>query len=106
MSIQSEINRKIREAQRKFEQQVNREVDRVNRVNKRAVDDYNRKAEAHNRRVVNDHNRRAEAHQAQQCCWQLRIYHLSQDGRYGCYFPCCTCPLVTIQIITDAYLTG
>lgn len=62
MSIQSEINRKLREAQRKFEQQVNREVDRVNRINKRAVDDYNRKAEAHNRRVVNDHNRRIEAH--------------------------------------------
>lgn len=62
MASQSEINRKIREAQRQFEQQFKREVDRVNRVNTRIVDDYNRKAEAHNRRVVNDHNRKIETH--------------------------------------------
>ncbi|MCK4392179.1 toll/interleukin-1 receptor domain-containing protein [Candidatus Bipolaricaulota bacterium] len=65
----NEFNRKIREAQRKAEQQRKREIDRVNRVNKKAVDDYNRKAEAHNKRVsddynarVRDHNRKADAH--------------------------------------------
>lgn len=58
----NEFNRKIREAQRRAEQQLKREVDRVNRANKKAVDDYNRKAEAHNRRVVADYNRRANEH--------------------------------------------
>ncbi len=65
----NEFNRKMREAQRKAEQQLKREIDRVNRVNKRAVDDYNRKAEAHNKKVVadynsrvRDHNRKADAH--------------------------------------------
>ncbi len=76
----NEFNRKMREAQRKAEQQfkrevdrvnreVQREVDRVNRANQRAVDEYNRKAKAHNQKVVDDynrgvreHNRRAEAH--------------------------------------------
>ena len=65
----SELNRKIREAQRRAEQQLKREVDRVNRVNKRAVDDYNHKVRAHNRKVVADYNarirdqnRRADAH--------------------------------------------
>jgi len=65
----NEFNRKMREAQRKAEQQMKREIDRVNRVNKKAVDDYNRKAEAHNKRVIDDynsrvrdHNRKADAH--------------------------------------------
>lgn len=65
----NEINRKIREAQRKAEQQMKREIDRVNRVNKKAVDDYNRKAKAHNKKVIDeynsrvrDHNRKADAH--------------------------------------------
>ena len=65
----NEYNRKIREAQRKAEQQMKREIDRVNRANKKAVDDYNRKAEAHNKKVtddynsrVRDHNRKADAH--------------------------------------------
>jgi len=65
----NEFNRKIREAQRKAEQQMKREIDRVNRVNKKTVDDYNRKAEAHNKRVIDDynsrvrdHNRKADAH--------------------------------------------
>lgn len=65
----NEFNRKMREAQRKAEQQLKREIDRVNRVNKRAVDDYNRKAEAHNKKViadynsrVRDHNRKTDAH--------------------------------------------
>src|SRR5699024_10189989 len=53
----NELKRKLREAQRKAEQQVKREIDRVNRVNKRAVDDYNRKAEAHNKRVIDNLNR-------------------------------------------------
>jgi hypothetical protein len=54
----SEINRRLREAQRRAEQQLRREVDRVNRANKKAVDDYNRKAEAHNKKVVDDYNAR------------------------------------------------
>lgn len=69
---EQEINRQLREAQRRAEQEINREIDRVNRANKKAVEDYNRKAEAHNRKVVadynarvNDHNRRAEAHNRQ-----------------------------------------
>lgn len=53
----NELKRKLREAQRKAEQQVKREIDRVNRVNKRAVDDYNRKAEAHNKEVIDNINR-------------------------------------------------
>lgn len=53
----NELKRKLREAQRKAEQQVKREIDRVNRVNKRAVDDYNRKVEAHNKRVIDNINR-------------------------------------------------
>lgn len=58
----NEFNRKMREAQRKAEQQLKREIDRVNRANKRAVDDYNRKAQAHNKKVIADYNRKAEAH--------------------------------------------
>lgn len=65
----NEFRRKVREAQRRAEQQIKREVDRVNRANKKAVDDYNRKVEAHNRKViadhnahVRDHNRRADTH--------------------------------------------
>ncbi len=65
----NEFNRKMREAQRKAQQQLKREIDRVNRANKRAVDDYNRKAEAHNKKEiadynsrVRDHNRKADAH--------------------------------------------
>jgi TIR domain-containing protein len=67
----NEFNRKIREAQRRAQEQYKREVDRVNRANKQAVDDYNRKAEAHNREVdrvrrankqaIVDHNRRVDA---------------------------------------------
>ncbi len=58
----NEFNRKMREAQRRAEQQYKREVDRVNRANKRAVDDYNRKVAAHNKKVVADHNRQVAAH--------------------------------------------
>jgi len=68
----NEFNRRLREAQRRAEQEIKREVDRVNRANKQAVDDYNRRAEAHNKQVianynarVSDHNRRAEAHNKQ-----------------------------------------
>ena len=58
----NEFNRKMREAQRKAEQQLKREIDRVNRANKKAVDDYNRKVNAHNKKVVDDHNRRVREH--------------------------------------------
>jgi len=58
----NEFNRKMREAQRRAEQQLKREVDRVNRANKKVVDDYNRKVNAHNRKVITDHNRKADAH--------------------------------------------
>ena len=58
----NEINRKLREAQRKAEQNLKRELDRVNRANKKIVDDHNRKVDAHNRKVVADHNRKVEAH--------------------------------------------
>jgi hypothetical protein len=58
----NEFNRKLRQAQRRAEQDLRREIDRVNRVNKKAVDDHNRKATAHNRRVIAEHNRRVESH--------------------------------------------
>ena len=58
----NEYNRKLREAQRKAEQQMKREIDRVNRTNKKAVDDYNRKVEAHNKKAIDDYNRKAKAH--------------------------------------------
>ncbi len=58
----SDFNRKMRDAQRKVQQQVNREVDRINRENKRAVDNYNRKAKAHNKRVIDNYNRQVDAH--------------------------------------------
>jgi len=68
----SDFNRKLREAQRKAQQDLKREVDRVNRANERAVAEYNRKAEAHNRQVVanynarvREHNRKADAHNKQ-----------------------------------------
>jgi hypothetical protein len=58
----NDFNRKLREAQRKAEQQIRREIDRVNRANERAVNDYNRRAEAHNRKVIADHNTRVREH--------------------------------------------
>lgn len=58
----NEFNRRLREAQRKAEQQLKREVDRVNRANKKAVDDHNRKVDAHNKKAVDDHNRRVRDH--------------------------------------------
>jgi vacuolar-type H+-ATPase subunit H len=56
----NEINRKIREAQRKAEQQLKREVDRVNRANKKVIDDYNRKANSHNKKVISDYNKNVQ----------------------------------------------
>lgn len=58
----NEFNRRIREAQRKAEQELKREIDRVNRANQKAVDDYNRKVDAHNKRVIADHNLRVRNH--------------------------------------------
>lgn len=59
---EQEINRKLREAQRKAEQVYKREVDRVNRENKRTLDVYNRKVEAHNKKAVADHNAKVRGH--------------------------------------------
>lgn len=68
----NELKRKIREAQRKAQQQFKREVDRVNRANRKIIDDHNRKVDAHNRKVVSDrnrsvrqHNQKADAHNRQ-----------------------------------------
>ena len=65
----NDFNRRVRDAQRKAQQEIKREVDRVNRANERAVADYNRKANAHNQRVVanynarvREHNRKADTH--------------------------------------------
>lgn len=58
----NEFNRRMREAQRRAEQEFKREVDRVNRANKQAIDDYNRRAEAHNKQVIADYNRKVDAH--------------------------------------------
>ena len=59
----NELNRQLREAQRKVVQQVNRQIDQINRANRQAVDNYNRKAEAHNRRVLSDFNTKAREHE-------------------------------------------
>lgn len=77
----AQIERELRAAQRRAEQEYqrrvnayNREVDRVNRENQRRVDEYNRKAKRHNQKVFDDfnrgvartnaHNRQVEAHNA------------------------------------------
>jgi hypothetical protein len=68
----SEIQRKIREAQRKAEREISREIDRANRANQKAVDDYNRRVvddykrqvarvNQHNQQVVNGLNRQLAA---------------------------------------------
>lgn len=73
MTSASEMNRRIRAAQRQAEQQVKREVQRLQRqvdaANKKAVADFNRqvdaqnrKAEAHNRKMIADHNRKVADH--------------------------------------------
>jgi hypothetical protein len=58
------LERELRDAQRRanqeYQRQVaayNREVDRVNRENQRRVDAYNRTAEQHNKKVIADYNR-------------------------------------------------
>lgn len=56
MASFSEFNRKVRQAQRRAQQDRKREIDRINRANKRAVDNYNRKVDAHNKKVVANHN--------------------------------------------------
>jgi hypothetical protein len=63
-----QLERQLREAQRRAEAEVkrrvdqyNRDVDRVNRENQRRIDEYNREQQ----RRVDDHNRRAEAHNRQ-----------------------------------------
>ena len=56
----NELKRKMRETQRKANQQLKREVDRINRENKKIVDDYNRKAAAHNKKVISDYNRKVQ----------------------------------------------
>ncbi|WP_425328126.1 toll/interleukin-1 receptor domain-containing protein [Pseudomonas nitroreducens] len=58
----AEFNRRVREAQRKAEQQLKREIDRANRENKRLVDAHNRKVDAHNKRVVAQHNAAVNTH--------------------------------------------
>jgi len=60
----NEFNRRMREAQRRAEQEFKREVDRVNRANQRATDDYNRKVDSHNSKVISDYNRKVDAHNA------------------------------------------
>ena len=54
----NEFNRKLREAQRRTEQQVRQKIDLINRANKRAVDEHNRKVDTHNRQVVASINAR------------------------------------------------
>jgi hypothetical protein len=67
----AQIEREIRQAQRRAEQEwrrqvrqvereVNREVDRVNRENQRRVDEHNRKVDAENKRRLGAHNREVQ----------------------------------------------
>lgn len=62
---QAELQRRLREAQRKAQQQANREIDRVNRENRRRVDAHNRQVDIHNRKVqaqINTYNQKVDAH--------------------------------------------
>lgn len=65
MANSNDIRRKMREAQRKAQQQFKREVDKVNRANERAVREHNRKVDAHNRKVVADYNAQVKQHNRQ-----------------------------------------
>jgi hypothetical protein len=58
----SQIEAKLRAAQREAERKFRAEVDRVNRENKRRVDEYNRKADQHNRQLAQDQQRRVNAY--------------------------------------------
>jgi hypothetical protein len=58
----SEINRKLRAAQRQAEQQLKRDVERAQARLQREADAYNRKVDAHNRKVVSDYNRAVDQH--------------------------------------------
>jgi TIR domain len=58
----SEINRRLRAAQRQAEQQLRRDVKRAEAQLQRDIDAHNRKADAHNRRVVNEYNRAVDQH--------------------------------------------
>lgn len=59
---QAELNRRLREAQRKAQADFKREVDRVNRENKRLTDAHNRKVATHNRAVIAKHDAQVNAH--------------------------------------------
>ncbi|MER7796207.1 hypothetical protein [Microbacterium sp. NPDC096154] len=61
----SQIEAKIRAAQREAERKIKAELDRVNRENKRRVDDYNRKVDQHNRQVLQAQQRRVDAYNAE-----------------------------------------
>jgi hypothetical protein len=50
----NEFNRKLREAQRRVEQEINRKVDQFNRENKRALESHNRRVVTQNRRILSD----------------------------------------------------
>ena len=58
----SQIEARIRAAQREAQRKLQAEVDRVNRENQRRVDAYNRRAQQHNRQVVQVAQRQVEAH--------------------------------------------
>lgn len=54
------LNRQIRQAQRKADDEWRREIDRVNRENQRRVNTHNRKVEEHNRKVITSYNRHVD----------------------------------------------
>ncbi len=61
----SQIEAKLRAAQREAERKIKAEVDRINRENKRRVDDYNRKVNQHNQQVLQAHQRQVNAYNAE-----------------------------------------
>lgn len=69
----NDFNRRVRDAQRRAEEQIKREIDRVNRINRQRVDDYNRAVEAHNRKVVSEHNTRVREHNRRVSAHNQRI---------------------------------
>lgn len=95
----SEINRQLRAAQRKAEQDMRRQIAAYNRqveaANKKAVADYdrqvdahNRRAEAHNRKVISDHNRSVDQHNRRADAHNKRVIddinrRLAAAGRPG-----------------------
>lgn len=111
MTSASEINRRLRAAQRQAEQQINRQlrtaqqqaerevkrqVDAYNRQVSAQVDAHNRRVEAQNRRAVSDHNRAVEQHNRRADAHNQRVI-----GEINRRLAAASQPQVTIRYTPD-----